>query len=55
MSSNYVNFWTNGMTFLKIIFNILYKGGLTSSMLCKQLVHVYDVVLFDLKVYRKLF
>jgi hypothetical protein len=31
--------------FLKIIINISYKGCLVSLILCKQLVHMYDVEL----------
>ncbi len=31
--------------FLEILFSILYKGGLISLILCKQLVHMYDVKL----------
>ncbi len=31
--------------FLKVLFGTWYKGGLFSLILCKQLVHMYDVEL----------
>jgi hypothetical protein len=43
---NCVNFWIDGINlFLKVLFNTWYNGGLFSLILRKQLVHMYDVEL----------
>jgi hypothetical protein len=38
--------------FLKTLFGTWYKGGLFSLILCKQIVHMYDVELSSIWIWK---
>ncbi len=50
---NCINFWINGIIlFLKFLFDTWFKGGLFSLLLCKQLVHMYNVELGSIWIWK---
>jgi hypothetical protein len=48
-----LKFWTNGIIlFLEILFETWFKGGLFSLIVCKQLVHMYDVEIGSIWIWK---